>query len=89
MKSYVFITAEGYTYQPDSDSLEPDIENCQIIGFAKGENAKEAFDNLIKENEYLLETSFNEIICIELKYSNYYKRSRYFYLNELRLNKAL
>jgi len=66
-KSYIFITTEGNTYQPNSESIEPDIENCQVIGFADGIDAKDAFDNLIKDNSYLLQTTFGEIICYELK----------------------
>ena len=82
MGNYIFITNDGYTYQPNSNSPEPDVENCQVIGFAKGSNENEAFNSLIKENEYLLATNFNEIICIELKNEDYYQRSKYFYLNE-------
>ena len=48
MKNYIFITEEGITYQPNSTSPEPDIENCQVIGFAKGNNGDEAFKNLKK-----------------------------------------
>ena len=33
MKNYIFITEEEVTYQPNSTSPEPDIENCQVIGF--------------------------------------------------------
>jgi hypothetical protein len=82
MKNYIFITEEGVTYQPNSTSPEPDIENCQVIGFTKGKNEDEAFKNLIKENEYLLDTNFNEIICIELKNEDYYSKTKYFYLGE-------
>lgn len=78
MKSYIFITAEGYTFQPESTSIEPDIENCQVIGFAKGENPKQAFQNMIQENKNLLETTFDELICYELKD---YDEKSYFYLN--------
>ncbi|KNZ68294.1 hypothetical protein Tfer_3161 [Thermincola ferriacetica] len=66
MKPYIFLTSEGYTFQPDSDSVEPDIDNCQVIGFSEGENAEEAFRNLLQENEYLLETKFDEIYCYQL-----------------------
>ena len=45
----------------------PDIENMQVVGFSKGLNSKEAFENLKTKNSYLLETTFNEIISIELK----------------------
>jgi len=82
MKNYIFITEEGVTYQPNSTSPEPDIEDCQVIGFAKGNNEDDAFKNLTKDNEYLLDTNFNEIICIELKNEDYYKKTEYFYLGE-------
>jgi len=82
MKTYIFVTEEGITYQPNSRSPEPDIENCQVIGFAKGENEDEAFKNLREENDYLLNTSFNEIICLELRDEDYYSRVKYFHLTE-------
>ena len=82
MKSYIFITEEGVTYQPNSTSPDPDIENCQVIGFAKGNNKDKAFKNLTKDNEYLLDTNFNEIICMELKNEDYYQKAKVFYLGE-------
>ena len=87
MKNYIFITEEGVTYQPNSTSPEPDIENCQVIGFAKGNNEDEAFKNLTKDNEYLLDANFNEIICMELTNENYYQKAKYFYLGEYKWNK--
>ncbi|MDI6760909.1 MAG: hypothetical protein QMD05_08780 [Candidatus Brocadiaceae bacterium] len=84
MKSYIFITEEGITYQPDSESPEPDIENCQVIGFAEGNSPEEAFDNLIEENGYLLETSFDEVICFELKHRDYHKFAKGFSLSDKR-----
>ena len=42
-----FITTEGFTFQPGSESPDPDIENCQVIGFAKGNSLEEAFESLI------------------------------------------
>ena len=47
MKSYIFITNEGFTFQPNSEDYEPDIENSQVIGFAKGNNQNDAFNNLL------------------------------------------
>jgi hypothetical protein len=82
MKNYIFINEEGVTYQPNSTSPEPDIENCQVVGFAKGKNEDDAFKNLTKENDYLLDTSFNEIICMELKNEDYYQKAKVFYLGE-------
>lgn len=66
MKSYIFFTNEGTTYQPDLESNEPDIENCQIIGWAQGCSAKVAFDNLKDDNMYLLNSNFEEIKCQQL-----------------------
>lgn len=77
MKSYIFITTEGFTFQPESESHEPDIENCQVIGFGKGDNAQEAFKDMLMSQKYLLRTNFEEIIGLELQG----KKRRYFYLS--------
>ncbi|WBW96238.1 hypothetical protein [Oceanirhabdus sp. W0125-5] len=66
INQYIFLTHEGYTYQPNSESIEPDIENLQVIGIAAGENSDEAFRNLFKEREYLKETSFDNIFSYRL-----------------------
>ena len=66
MSLFIFLTTEGYTFQPNSESAEPDIENCQVLGFASGADAKEAFLNLLSENEYLKETTFDETFAMEL-----------------------
>ena len=50
IKKYIFLTVEGYTFQPGSKSVEPDIENLQVIGFSQGKDSKDAFQNLLKEN---------------------------------------
>ncbi|MBU4321490.1 MAG: hypothetical protein L6246_00055 [Thermodesulfovibrionales bacterium] len=78
MKSYIFITTEGYTFQPDSDFAEPDIENCQVVGFGKGNDAPEAFENMLKGNDYLLETNFNEVFCLQLRN----EERTYFYIDD-------
>jgi len=82
MGAYIFITTEGNTYQPGSEAAEPDIENCQVLGFAKGDDADAAFCVLLQENAYLLETSFDEVVCLELKDEDYGGRKRYFYLKD-------
>jgi len=78
MKSFVFITTEGFTFQPNSEADEPDIENCQVLGYGDGETPREAFKNLIKNNTYLMTTTFDEIICLELAS----EERNYFYLND-------
>jgi len=83
MGAYIFITTEGYTYQPGSEAVEPDIENCQVLGFAKGDDADAAFRTLIKKNPYLLDTNFDEVVCLELKEEDYRERKRCFYLKDI------
>jgi len=67
MKNYIFVTSEGHTYQPGSESSEPDIENLQVIGFAGGNSPEEAAGNLLKESTYLNQTTFNKVTAMELK----------------------
>jgi hypothetical protein len=86
MKSYIFITTEGDTFQPGSVSSEPDIENCQVIGFAKGIETVQAFETLVRENSYLLATAFDEVICLELKHADCLKHKTYFHLSEYKTN---
>lgn len=66
MSRYIFITTEGFTYQPDSTSPEPDIENMQVIGFGYGNTAQDALRELLELNEYLINTSFDEIFAIQM-----------------------
>ena len=66
MGKYIFLTTEGLTYQPNSISSEPDIENMQVIGFAQGDTVQDASRNLLELNGYLADTNFNEIFAIQL-----------------------
>ncbi|NOZ69724.1 MAG: hypothetical protein GXP46_10890 [Deferribacteres bacterium] len=81
MKSYIFLSREGYTFQPNSSSAEPDIENLQVIGISNGRNAREAFQRLLEENDYLLGTSFDELFSYELS-KDYENTREYFYLSK-------
>jgi|WetSurMetagenome_2_1015567.scaffolds.fasta_scaffold451948_2 hypothetical protein len=74
MNKYIFLSTEGSTFQPNSESIEPDINNLQVIGFAKGDTPAEAMKELVKENRYLSDTNFDEIIGIRLANNkrNYY-----------------
>ena len=81
IKRFIFISNEGYTYQPNSNADIPDIENSQVIGFSYGKDEEEAFNNLLKENKYIKETSFNQIISYHLS-SDSDQSKKYFYLSE-------
>ena len=80
MRYFIFITNEGYTYQPESNAVEPDVENCQVLGFCRGKEVNEAYKDFIAENPWLKETTFNEVIAYELKNEDI---SGYFYLENL------
>ena len=71
MAAFIFLTGEGYTFQPDSESVLPDVENIQVIGFANGENAESAFNQLLLDEPWLRQTSFRETQCIELAHLDY------------------
>jgi hypothetical protein len=62
MKSYVFLTPEGYTQTPKDEN----IENLQVLGISEGSDEKEALTNLVKENPYLSDSGFEEAIAVEL-----------------------
>lgn len=64
MKKYIFYTTEGFTQAPDGE----DIENCQLLGCAYGQDKQEAMDNLLKENQWIKERGFEprKAICAEL-----------------------
>lgn len=83
IKKYLFLSTEGNTFQPGSESIEPDIENLQVIGFAKGNDAGTAFKQLIKKNSYLRQTSFDEIFSYELS-KDYLKTKSYHFLSSIK-----
>ena len=56
MNEYIFYTAEGVTLPPYEDK---GVENCQLLGFAKGKNSSEAKDLLLKENPWIIESGFS------------------------------
>ena len=67
IRSFIFYTTEGYTFQPNSESDIADVENCQILGWGKGRTSTEAFNDFKKESPWLKILRFNEVIGVELK----------------------
>ena len=84
MKKFIFITDEGFTFQPGSEDYEPDIENMQVVGFGEGNTIDDAMENMIDENPYLKNTKFSKVIGIEIKS---YKQSVLFIKNKFDQNK--
>lgn len=56
MKEYIFYTSEGWTTPPNEYMT---VENCQLLGFAKGDNKDNALETLILENPWILECGFD------------------------------
>ena len=84
MNKYIFLTFEGYTYQPIIDDGEDagDIENCQVIGFSEGEDPKEALNKLLIDKHYLENTTLDHIYCYKLD-NDYRKNRADFYLDDI------
>ncbi len=63
---YIFLTDEGYTYQPKSEAIEPDIENLQVLGFGAGETPEAAFHDFLETYSWIGETTFRTTYCYRL-----------------------
>ncbi len=55
MNEYIFYTTAGYTLAPDGETK---VENCQVLGFAKGRNAAEAKARLLTEQPWISELGY-------------------------------
>lgn len=67
MNSYIFLTDEGYTFQPEPGVEPIEIENLQVIGTAQGEDANTAYRNLLAENPHINPATFQRIFCYQLE----------------------
>jgi len=56
MNNYIFYTPEGYTIAPNENV---GVENCQMLGTAKGKDEREAKSNLLKENPWIIKAGFD------------------------------
>lgn len=79
---FIFLSFDWTTYQPNSESSEPDIENMQVIWFSEWFSRKEAFQNLLSENNYIQETTFDEVWCMRL--ADGWKYDSVFYIKKLK-----
>ena len=66
MAKFIFMTNEGISYGEDERGRLEIVENTQVLGMAQGESAYSAFLNLICENEWLTNFSFEDIFCYKL-----------------------
>jgi hypothetical protein len=67
MNSYIFLTDEGYTFQPETEEEPVVIDSLQTIGTARGTDAMNAYRNLLAENPQLQEKRFEKIFCYRVE----------------------
>ena len=56
INEYIFYTPDGYTTAPNE---HVEVENCQLLGTAKGKDVVEAKENLLKENPWITDAGFD------------------------------
>ncbi len=66
MNSYIFLTDEGYTFQPETEDEPVVIDSLETIGTAQGTDAMDAYRNLLAENPQLQERKFEKIFCYQV-----------------------
>ena len=66
MNTYIFLTTEGFTFQPGSEAIEPDVANLQVVGFGEGKNADEALASMLQQHEWIEATTFSDVLCYQL-----------------------
>lgn len=54
MNEYLIYTTDGFCQDPYLN----DIENCQVLGRAKGKDKAEAIDNLLSENQWIIDSGY-------------------------------
>jgi len=62
MKKYLFYTTGGYTQDENNES----VENCQMLGFSCGNDEESAYNNFVKENDFLQRYKFSTITAVEI-----------------------
>lgn len=84
INDYIFLSSEGITLQPESESHLAEIENIQVIGISSGTDENDAYKNLIRQNSYLLGTSFEVIFSYSLA-KDFEERRKYFDLSKMQI----
>lgn len=70
MRHFLFATAEGYTFQPNSDFLESEMDNLQILDNVSAESIEEAKILFLKDNSFLEKLNFDNVLIYELANNN-------------------
>ena len=62
MAHFIFYTSEGSSEAPNGE----DVENCQMLGYAEGENANLALERLLRENAWIGEHGYKELSACQV-----------------------
>ena len=61
MKTYLFYTSDGFTY----DSNHQEANNMQILGHAEGNTINEAFEYFKENQSYIKNQAFKNVMGIQ------------------------
>jgi hypothetical protein len=80
LKHYNFVTLDTLSYQPGTDSPEPDFEDMRIMGFGPGQTLEEALKDILELNENLEGGNPGQTIRLDLRNDN----RKYFHLKDFK-----
>lgn len=61
MKTYLFYTNDGFTY----DNRHNEANNMQVLGHGEGISIDEAFNHFKKNQSYILKQAFTNVMAIQ------------------------
>jgi hypothetical protein len=61
MKNYLFLTKDGFTFDPNRSR----IENMQVLGTGVGNDVVEAFNSFKYHQSYLKQYAFQNVMAVE------------------------
>lgn len=70
MKKQVFVKSEALTYQPNTDSPEPDFEDMDTMGFGLGQNIEDAVKDILELNDDMQAKRPGQIFSIDFRNEN-------------------
>jgi hypothetical protein len=71
MKKYIFITPEGLSFKPSSDSPEPDQMDMQILSFGQEHTLEDTLNDLIEFNGNAVENRHQGSFSIRIERNNH------------------
>lgn len=61
MKTYLFYTNDGFTY----DNQHKEVNNLQVLGHGEGTNINEAFSHFKQNQSYIFKQAFTNVMAIQ------------------------